>query len=138
MRIVMFLKRAIRRFFSKTERFEVYIGSGTVSIGNIVTAGVAKVEGKHTGNITAGSIIIMENGFVRGDLKAATAVIGGIVEGNVSADVSVGIKTHGRLAGYIFSRALMVAEGGIFEGYAKCNKNTEELPALVNNKAVVT
>lgn len=138
MRIVMFLRRAIRRFFSKTDRFEVYIGSGTVSMGNITTAGIAKVAGKHTGDITAGSIIIMDNGFVRGDLKAATAVIGGTVEGNVSADVSVGIRPRGRLAGYIYSRALTVAEGGIFEGYAKCNKNTEESPALVNNKAVVT
>jgi cytoskeletal protein CcmA (bactofilin family) len=139
MRLLMFLMRAIRRFFSKADRAEVYIGSGTVSMGNITTTGAAKVEGSHTGDITAYSIIIMENGFVRGDMRAARAVIGGTVEGNVSADVLVGIKGRGRLDGFIRSRALMVAAGGIFKGYARVQKkNAEELPALVNSKAVVT
>jgi cytoskeletal protein CcmA (bactofilin family) len=138
MRLLMFLKEAIWRIFSKADRFEVLIGGGSVSKGHIQAAGTVKVEGEHTGNIRADIIIILERGSVTGDMQSRMAVIGGMVDGNVSAEESVEVKVTGRLEGLIYSKTLVVAEGGVFNGDASVHNNTIELTALVNSEAAVT
>ncbi len=138
MRLLRFVKKAIKGLFRKTDRFEVLIGAGSESKGNIRAAGTVKIEGRHTGNVAADFIIIQEKASVRGDVHTRTAIIGGAIEGNVSADELVEIKGTGRLDGAIYSRRLMVAEGGIFNGDAHLNKNIAELPAFVNREEAAT
>ena len=138
MRLLRFVKKTIKGLFRKTDRFEVLIGSGSESKGNIRAAGTVKIEGRHAGNVAADFIIIVEKAFVRGDVHTRTAIIGGVVEGNISADELVEIKGTGRLDGAIYSRRLTVAEGGVFNGDAHLNKSTGELPALVNSEEAAT
>ena len=134
MRLLTFVKEAIKDMLRRSDRFEVLIGAGSESKGNIRAAGTVKIEGRHRGNVSADFIVILEKASVRGDMHTRTAIIGGAVEGNISADGLVEIKGTGRLDGAIYSRRLTVAEGGIFNGDAHLNKSTAELPALVNSE----
>jgi|GEM_PF-5279681 len=134
MRLLAFVKETIKGLFRKTDRFEVLIGAGSKSKGNICAAGTVKIEGKHTGTVAADLIIIVEKGSVRGDMYTKTAIIGGEADGNISADELVEVKSTGRLDGAVYSRRLMVAEGGAFNGEAHLNKSMVELPALVKNE----
>ncbi len=134
MRLLTFIKEAIRGFFSKTNRFEVLIGAGSESKGNIRAAGTVKIEGRHTGNVAADFIIIVKMASVRGDLHTRVALIGGKVEGDISSDDLVDIKATGRLDGAIYSRRLTVAEGGVFNGDAHLNNSTAELSVLLKSE----
>jgi len=141
MRLLTFVEETIKGLFRKTDRFEVLIGAASESKGNIRAAGTVKIRGKHTGNVAAEFIIIEEKASVRGDMRTRAAIIGGRVEGNLSADELVEVKGTGRLDGAICSRRLKVAEGGVFIGDARVHNNTNntiESPALVNNEAAVT
>ena len=138
MRLLTFVKETIKGLFRKTDRFEVLIGAGSESKGNIRAAGTVKIEGRHTGNVAADFIIIVEKASVRGDMHTRAAIIGGEVEGNISADELVEVKGTGRLDGAIYSRRLMVAEGGVFNGDAHLNKSSAELPAIVNSEEAAT
>ncbi len=138
MRLLTFVKKIIKGLFRKTDRFEVLIGPGSESKGNIRAAGTVKIEGIHTGNIAADFIIIVEKAYVRGDMHARAAVIGGMIEGNISADELVEIKGTGRLDGAIYSRSLTVAKGGVFNGAAHLSKSTAEFAALVNSEEAAT
>ena len=131
MRLFAFFSAVIRRFFKKADGFEVLIGDGTESRGNIRSTGTVKIKGKHSGDIFAGTIIVLDKAFVKGELKAKAAVIGGTVEGNVTAGESVEIKATGRLTGFVYSKILSVEKCGIFNGYASVHKTSEELPAAL-------
>ena len=138
MRLLSLVKEAIGGLFRKTDRFEVLIGSGTESKGNIRAVGTVKIEGSHTGNVTADFIIIVENAAVRGNMHARAAIIGGAVEGDINADELVEVKSTGILYGAIYSRRLMVAGGGVFNGAAHLNKSAAELPVHLNREDVAT
>ena len=138
MRLLTFVKETIKGLFGKTDRFEVLIGAGSESKGNIRAAGTVKIEGRHTGNVAADFIIIVERASVRGDMHARAAIIGGVAEGDIRADELVEVKSTGRLDGAIYSRRLRVAEGGVFNGNARLNKSTETSPAVVNSAEAAT
>jgi len=131
MRLFAFFSAVIRRFFKKADRFEVLIGEGTESKGNIRSTGTVKIKGRHSGDIFAGTIIVLEKAFVKGELKSKAAIIGGVVEGNVTTEKSVEIKAAGKLTGFVYAKILSVEKGGIFNGYASVHKASEELPAAL-------
>jgi cytoskeletal protein CcmA (bactofilin family) len=138
MKWLTFLKKIIKDFLRKTDRFEVLLGAGMESRGDIHSAGTVRIEGKHMGNVTADLIVMVENSYVRGDMKSRAVIIGWIAEGNVSADELVEVKSTGRLEGFIYSRRLMVMKGGVFNGYASIHSNAENIPALVSSEAAAT
>ncbi len=138
MRLLTFIKEAIKKLFRKTDRFEVLIGPGSESKGDMRAAGTVKIEGIHTGNVSADSIIVMEKALVIGNMHTRAAIIGGAVVGDITADELVEVKGTGRLDGAICSRRLTVAEGGVFNGHASLNKNSEQLPALVKSEEAAT
>ncbi len=138
MRLLKFLIETIRGFFRKTDSFEVLIGAGSESKGSIHAAGTVKIEGRHIGNVVANHIIILEKAYMRGDMQSRQVIIGGTVEGDISADELVEVKRTGRIEGDIDSRRLSVAAGGIFNGYAHIYINTEKITALIDSKAAIT
>ena len=138
MKLLKFLKETIKGFFRKADRFEVLIGAGSESKGSIRAAGTVKIEGRHIGNVVANQIIILEKAAIRGDMQARQVIIGGTVEGDISAEELVEVKRTGRIDGDVDSRRLSVAAGGVFNGYAHIYINTEKIPALINSKAAMT
>jgi cytoskeletal protein CcmA (bactofilin family) len=116
----MFLKK-------NHSKLEALIGMNTEFNGNISTDGTFRIDGKYIGNIVADWVILGNNASVKGNITAKCVVIGGKVEGDVSAEELVEIKHTGSLHGNIHTKKLSVAEGGIFEGRSLIQKEDSKV-----------
>jgi cytoskeletal protein CcmA (bactofilin family) len=103
-------------FQKKNDKLESFIGINSEFRGDITVSGTLRIDGKLTGNITAGWIVVGEQAFVKGDLVASGIVVGGRVEGTLKADDIVELKPSAHLYGDICSKKLVIAEGGEFMG----------------------
>ena len=60
------------------------IGNGSAISGDIKVNGFVRIDGDIDGNLeTDGNVIVGENARIRGDVKAKSIIIGGIILGNV-------------------------------------------------------
>jgi cytoskeletal protein CcmA (bactofilin family) len=110
-------------FLKKNNKLEALIGSNSEFKGDITANGVLRIDGKITGNIIADSVILANGASVVGDIRARSIVIGGRVDGNLTAEDIIEIKPTGQVFGDIHTRKLSVAEGGIFEGRSFIQKD---------------
>ncbi len=105
-----------------------FLGEGTEISGEIKFSEIMRVDANLSGTITSdsGSLLIMEKGRVKATIQAGIVEISGIVEGTVTAKNSVKIHSTGRVYGDIFTPALIIEHGAVFDG--KChmldNKNS--------------
>lgn len=114
-------------FQKKSDKLESFIGFNSEFKGDITLPGTLRIDGKLTGNITAGWIIVGEQAFVKGDLFATGIVVGGRVEGTLKADDLVELKPTGHLYGDIYSKKLVISEGGVFMGRSVTQGNEAKL-----------
>ncbi len=110
-------------FLRKNNKLETLIGTGSEIKGDVTANGTLKIDGKITGNIIADSVILGNNALVTGDIKAKSVVIGGRLNGNVTAEDIVEIKPTGQVFGDVHTKKLSVSEGGIFEGRSLIQKD---------------
>ena len=89
------------------------IASGMRVIGDIETEGVVKIEGRVEGSIRAGRQV---QGEVKGDITTREAVIGGKVQGTVSAIERLEVQATSTIVGDINTKSIAVAEGGRING----------------------
>jgi len=88
--------------------------------GDLQTEGVVKIEGKVKGIIRANTQALVAPGaLVQGDIHTAEAVIGGRVEGNVHATDRVEVQATAEVLGDVFTRRIVVLEGGSVNGSIK-------------------
>jgi len=94
--------------------------------GDLQTEGVVKIEGKVKGVIRANTQALVAPGaLVQGDIHTAEAVIGGRVEGNVHATDRVEVQTTAEVLGDVFTRRIVVLEGGSVNGSIKMGSPKE-------------
>ena len=86
--------------------------------GEITFEGTLRVEGYAAGSLRSltGTLIIGESGEVEADIVVATAMIDGLLRGNVHVTESVVLGSHARVFGDIESPALSIQPGAVFEG----------------------
>jgi len=65
---------------------------------------------------TNGSLRATNTAYVKGDITAADAIIGGVVEGNLIASGKVILKSQSDVKGDIIYRQLVIEEGAHFQG----------------------
>lgn len=95
------------------------IGQGMVVIGDLTTDGIIRIEGEVQGTIRAAkSVIIGKEGVVKGDLVTAEAIIGGRVQGTITADHRLELQSTSFVDGEVRSRAecMKLEEGARFSG----------------------
>jgi cytoskeletal protein CcmA (bactofilin family) len=114
-------------FQKKNDKLESFIGVSSEFKGDITVPGTLRIDGKMTGNVTAGWIIVGEKAFIKGDLYATGIVVGGRVEGTIKADDLVELKPTAHLYGDIIATKLAIAEGGIFTGRSVIQGNEAKL-----------
>ena len=62
------------------------VGPGALISGNITVSGFLRIDGDIDGNIqTMGRVIIGEEARIRGNIRAASVSVGGIVQGDIIA-----------------------------------------------------
>ncbi len=85
--------------------------------GQIAGRSDIRIVGRVTGEVTSqGTVLVMKNGAIRGDVHGRLVTIAGLVEGNVSAEERVELKPTGNLTGDITAPRVHIAEGATFEG----------------------
>jgi len=105
-----------------------FLGEGTEITGEVRFSEIMRVDSNISGTIVSdsGSLLIMEKGCVKATVQVGVVEVSGIVEGTITAKNSVKIHSTGRVYGDIYTPALIIEHGAVFDG--KChmleNKNT--------------
>ncbi|MGE0553690.1 MAG: polymer-forming cytoskeletal protein [Gemmatimonadales bacterium] len=85
--------------------------------GDLTADGVIRIEGRVTGNVSAGQqILLSEGGVVEGDMKTREAVLGGEVRGSVTAEERIEVQPTAVVHGDLATPRLLVQEGGRVNG----------------------
>lgn len=93
------------------------IGLDAFVSGNLKLSGFIRVDGDIDGNLeTTGNIIIGEKARIRGNVTAASAVIGGIIEGDVVAPEGIKLFATASVLGDVITKRLQVAGDCLLQG----------------------
>lgn len=95
------------------------IGAGMRIVGDVVTEGIVRVEGRIEGTVRAGKgVVLGKEGEVVGDIFTQDAVIGGRVEGRLVAESRLELQSTCQISGEIRARSqhLQLDEGARFNG----------------------
>ena len=94
------------------------LGHGSAITGNIQINGFVRIDGDIDGNLeTDGNIIIGENARIRGNVKAKSVIVGGIVLGNIEASQSIKVLATSAVIGDIVSHKVQVEQNAIIHGH---------------------
>jgi len=98
-----------------------FLGEGTDINGEVKFTEIMRVDAVISGSITSdsGSLLVMERGKIKATITAGTVEISGTVEGTITAKTSVKIHSSGRVYGDIYTPALIIEHGAVFDG--KCH-----------------
>jgi cytoskeletal protein CcmA (bactofilin family) len=114
-------------FKKQSDKLESLVGFNSEFNGEINVSGTLRIDGKFSGSVVAGWIVVGEQAVVKGDMHAKGVIVGGKVEGNIKADELVELKPTAHLFGDIYSKKLVIAEGGIFMGRSISQGNETKL-----------
>lgn len=104
-----------------------FIGSGSAISGNLKIAGFVTVHGDLDGDLEAtGKVIVSEEARVRGNITAKSAIIGGVVEGNITAPDFIQLFQTASVVGDISTRKLVLEDGVLFQGHCISLSDEEE------------
>jgi cytoskeletal protein CcmA (bactofilin family) len=118
------------------EETNVYLGKNSFFEGKLAAEGVFRLDGKVQGEIFhKGTLIVSETAVIKGRVEVSVLILNGMIEGDVNANERVEIHSQGRLFGTISSPALVVQDGGVFEGNCKMGKKVshEDIQGIVEN-----
>lgn len=98
-----------------------FLGEGVEITGEVRFSEIMRVDSHISGTIVSdsGSLLIMEKGCVKATVQVGVCEVGGIVEGTITAKNSVKIHSTGRVYGDIYTPALIIDHGAVFDG--KCH-----------------
>ena len=95
------------------------LGKGSSVTGNLRINGFVRLDGDIDGNLeTDGNVIIGDNARIRGDVKAKSVIISGIVVGNIIAQEGIKILSEAAVLGDVISRKVQIDDKATFNG--KC------------------
>lgn len=107
------------------------IGEGTSFTGELEINGLLRIDGDFSGNIRKGQkILVGRTGRVKADIDAETAIIGGVLKGDILAASKVVILSSGLVIGNIVAPSIIVEDGGIIDGRVAALSDT----ALLNKE----
>lgn len=94
------------------------IGNGSFIKGNLRINGFIRIDGDIDGDInTDGAVIISERAKIRGNLTAKSAIVGGIILGDISVAEGVKLLSSSAVIGNIIAKKVQMEEDVIFQGH---------------------
>ena len=106
----------------ETNKLETFLGMNSNFKGELSVKGTLRVDGTVDGQLEADYVILTESAMVKGAIRAKKVMIGGKVDGTVSAQELVEIKSKGKVLGDVFTQKLAIIEGGEFNGKVEMKK----------------
>ena len=110
-----------RKHSKPQNRIDTLIGAGTVIEGNVSFSGGMRVDGSINGNVIAepgkpSTLVISEQGSVKGEVNATHLVVNGEICGEVTASEYLELHAKARVTGDVNYRTLEIQVGAILEG----------------------
>ena len=104
------------------------LGRGSEFEGKLTFEGTVRIDGKFTGSIVTGDVLVVGEGAkISAEINCGTIIVHGEVNGNIRAKNSVELHHPGKMRGNIETPSLMIEKGVLFEGQAKMeNLNFEK------------
>jgi cytoskeletal protein CcmA (bactofilin family) len=118
-------------FSKNTEKLESFVGANSHFRGDVKSKGTLRIDGTLEGNVEADWLVLGEKANLRGDAAARGIIVGGRIEGNITAREILEIGSKGQVVGDITVAKLVVSEGGMLVGRTSMNRegsNVVELP----------
>jgi len=137
----MFNNKAKKKKSTKTPSMPAIniISEGTTIEGSLKSEYDIRVAGIIKGHVeTKGKFMLTGKGHIEGDIKAESADISGLVEGQLQIEKQLILRKSSVIKGDLFIKSLLVEQGAKFEGMCKMggtsnSKNKEGLTEHPNN-----
>jgi len=96
------------------------LGRGSEFEGKLSFEGTVRIDGKFTGSIHSGDVLVVGEGAkISAEITCGTIIVHGEVTGNIRAKNAVELHHPARVRGNIETPSLMVEKGVMFEGQSK-------------------
>ena len=103
-----------------TDRIDTLVGKNTGIEGALTAEGTVRIDGKLKGDVTlSGNLVVGEEGSIKGNVKADSIMLSGIIEGNITVVSQLHLTPTSKLIGDIDAKNVIVDEGAIFHGNCK-------------------
>lgn len=105
-----------------------FLGEGTEIKGELAFSDMLRVDGNISGKVKsdAGTLLVGERGYIKASVEAANVSVSGTIEGTITAKNKVEIHPTGKVFGDVYTQALIIEHGAIFDG--KCHMTGRDLP----------
>jgi cytoskeletal protein CcmA (bactofilin family) len=103
-------------FAKDMEKLKSFLGTQSELQGELKIKGILRLDGAVAGKIEADQVILSETAMIRGEILAKRIIVGGKVEGTLRATELLEIGKKGKVQGEIFTKKLLIIEGGEFNG----------------------
>ena len=108
------------------------VGLGTEIVGNLMTSGDIRVDGKIKGEvISKAKAVIGQTGEVLGDIHANTAEISGSVKGDINTKELLYLKATANITGNVYCNKLVIENGANLTGF--CKTGLSQTKSIVEN-----
>lgn len=112
------------------------LGTGSIFFGDLELTGMVRIDGSVVGSIkTSGKVVIGGNARCECSIRAKSAVIGGIVKGDIIVDESLVLLEGSSVIGNIYAPKFETEEGVFIHGDCKFSGKfnmQDELTAFVH------
>ncbi|MFB6226854.1 MAG: polymer-forming cytoskeletal protein [bacterium] len=109
--------------FNENESVKTSLGPDTTFEGVIQTDESLRIDGSFEGTIDcSGTLIVGSGADLEADISAESAIIGGRVEGDITASEKIEIRRNGEIYGDLVAPVLRIERGVKLEG--NCTINT--------------
>lgn len=113
------------------------IGRGAECNGDFNADCSIRVDGTIHGNVTvSGTMIVGAAGCINGDVSARAVIIGGEVNGNISAPEKTELTSTARVIGDIATKVIIIDEKAVFQGRCDMNQEASGRRARPNGRAL--
>ena len=119
----------------ETQNLELnIIGVKTQIVGNIISSGDLRIDGKVEGDITTTSkVVIGAQSIVKGNISANDASISGNVTGNITSKQILSIHSTAEINGDISTGKIVMENGAKFNGTCSMGSSTNPSQASAGN-----
>ncbi|GAC1647483.1 MAG: hypothetical protein NVS4B3_01580 [Gemmatimonadaceae bacterium] len=114
------------------------IALGMTVTGDIESNGVVKIEGHVEGTIRAArQVLIGRQGSVKGNVITREAIVGGRIDGNVSAAERAEVQGTAIVSGDVHTKSIVIVEGAQVNGHIQMDEHMElEVPGELRPPAM--
>ena len=106
---------------AKTDTGVTLVAVNTMIEGHVRYSGELYVNGTVVGDIVArkgsdGTLVVSEEGSVKGEVRVSNVVVCGVVEGDVYADMQVELGKNARVHGDVYYKLIEMHNGAVMDG----------------------